>query len=554
MDRLDYDEEGGRLLLLKEFLPQVTPGLAYLNDLPLYQFPGEAAPAYDAKGKLIGYEFAARPDVLFRLREEIAAVETTAFEALADHYQGRVTEERQIANLPTVAIPHQPNFVKVLRPVQAKAIDFGLRHKFVLYAMDMGTGKTVTSLYAMQCLLTRGEVRRWLVISPVAGIDDAWRKEFGEASIPHVVATNAEKLHDVRNSFVVVGREQLLAFLRNGQNSPEHLIGTFDGYTLDESSVVKDTENVTHRLLADLRPCMNALFLLNGTPIENSVRELFNQIDLVQPGSLGSWEQFACRHGLRENERPSWPWLMKLVQTELADKMFVAKMENPHPVHEKTLWVELTGEQEELYQAWENRYDNAWDSGERLACYTRMQQAANDTGLLLDQYQPGHSAKRELLKELLPSLTLYGRKSLIYSQYREWIKPLALEFSGPDALTWIGGMTPSGRRDTLARIWNEEREQLLWANDAALKSLNLQCVWNVVNLDLPWGGVVYQLVARAMRGDTDHPVYWIRLMTNTRIDRKKERLVQEKRELLTACVRSLPEALKEGLLTWEDLA
>ncbi len=497
------------------------------------------------------FELPERPDVLLTLRTQLpiysaSIKETAGFKRYAAGIETKHRAEVDAQKVERAIIPFLPMFAKTPWPVQTRAIDFALRNPYCLLAMDMGTGKTMTSLWVAASLQTQEKVRRWLIVAPVSAIVGTWERELSDASLPHrIVRSKADYRPD--KPFVVVCPDQLLTHAAAGKVRRENLCADYDGMIVDESQRLANPKNELYRYLADVRRGMTACVLLNGTPIENRLSELWAQLDFLKPGGFGTWASFDRRFrggGIRR------------IQSELIDTVFVARLADLGidlpPLIVKTMFLPLAPQQQEAYDRLVTLCRQLGNNTQRLKAYGALQQVVNDLGLIREPYEAGASTKVQALNEILPSLQCYERKTILYSQYRRWIEALSARFdSSPTLLT--GKMGAEQRRQSLDRFQNDPSCQLLWMTDAGTRALNLQHAYHVVSLDLPWSARVQQLVARARRADTDHPVCHVRLLTDTPYERQKLRLVDSKIDLLNAVTGSLPDLIRRGVFDWDDL-
>jgi SNF2 family DNA or RNA helicase len=530
-------------------------------DRPRQLFPREnryhTVTQADGRNRCLGYSLPARADIALKLKHHyVLADQTPAYQAFVAGLVQQQEQEVQARSC-TPAIPYLPGFGDELYPVQVQAIDFQLRNHFVLLACDMGLGKTRTALYGQAAALAQRVTRKCLILGPASALSggQAWEKELTRALVPYTLIRTAA-VYAVDTPFVLVSPEQLLTHLRSGKITVAELAQLFDGVILDESSRVGKDWNVLSGILRELRPSLKTLVFLNGTPIENRIRELWEQVDILRPGLLGTWEAFRARHGIQDEQKPCPVLCRELLQRELLPVVFVARLEeigkSVPPLLTETLVVALSPAQQLAYDAVEDYLKNAATDEDRLKCYTVLQQVCDSPSLV--GYPEHESAKETLFREsVLPGLTAWGRKSILYSGFETWITELAGKYGGPDPLIYKGGRTPKQRDELSRRFKTDPRELLLWGTGAITKALNLQEAWHVVSLDLPWSAAVYQLVARARRGDTDHKVTWLRIISDTPFEQRKLALIEQKWDLLQDTVMSLPDLLKAGVLSWKEL-
>ena len=175
-----------------------------------------------------------------------------------------------------------------LRPYQEYARQLILEKPAVGLLLDMGMGKTATTLMAIRDLLYDAfDVQRVLVIAPLRVAETTWSDECAEW----------EPLQDFRVSTVIGSEKQRLAALAtpadlytiNRENVPwlVQRYGKdwpFDMVVIDESSSFKNHRSKRFRALKRIRPRIRRLVELTGTPAPNGLIDLWSQIYLLDGG------------------------------------------------------------------------------------------------------------------------------------------------------------------------------------------------------------------------------------------------------------------------------
>ena len=184
-------------------------------------------------------------------------------------------------------------FQASLHPHQLDGVRFlwhrSTHRRGVLLADEMGLGKTIQVLAWLAILHERNRLRPSLVVAPVALLSN-WQEELAKFAPkiswaahygPHR-ATRIEHLPDadvILTSYETVSRDQLI-------------LGQVDwrAVVLDEAQLIK---NVSTGRAEAVKALKNAYRVaLTGTPVENSLRDLWSIVDFVQPGLLGSLRTF----------------------------------------------------------------------------------------------------------------------------------------------------------------------------------------------------------------------------------------------------------------------
>ena len=170
---------------------------------------------------------------------------------------------------------------------QSYATEFILNHPVAAILLQMGLGKSVITLTAMQELFRRGEIRKALVIAPLRVARDTWPEEIRKW----------DHLRGLKFS-VAVGtadeRKQAIALspqitLINRENVPwlvQHLGNRFDYdmVVIDELSSFKNWEAKRFRALMKVRPSVLRVVGLTGTPSPNGYMDLFAEYRVLDMG------------------------------------------------------------------------------------------------------------------------------------------------------------------------------------------------------------------------------------------------------------------------------
>ena len=169
---------------------------------------------------------------------------------------------------------------------QQYAIDFIESHPTAAVLLDMGLGKTVITLTALNDLLFDCfEVSRVLVIAPLRVARNTWPQEIGKW----------EHLKHLRYS-VVVGtekerrdalRKQASLYIINRENVPwlvEKTDFTYDAIVIDELSSFKNWSSKRFKALMKVRPLAKRVIGLTGTPSGNGLMDLFAEFKVLDMG------------------------------------------------------------------------------------------------------------------------------------------------------------------------------------------------------------------------------------------------------------------------------
>lgn len=322
---------------------------------------------------------------------------------------------------------------------------------------------------------------------------------------------------------------------------------------LDEAQNIKNFTSQNAR--AAKRINAHTRLALTGTPMENSVSELWSLFDFVLPGYLPPARDFLRRFGegqqAEELKMRIRPFMMrrlkKEVMTQLPDKL------------EENLFAQMGAEQRRVYnaallQSRSRVHDLLAQKGldgsriEVLAAITLLRQICCHPRLAMPEYK-GESAKLELLMEMLPEALKEGRRALIFSQFTGMLKIIRerLDEAGIPSL-YLDGETPARERGQLADRFNEGNEPVfLISLKAGGTGLNLTGADLVIHFD-PWWNPTAEDQAndRAHRLGQDKTVSIVHLIALSSIEEAVVEMGRRKRRLFDRLItpgEALPQKL-----------
>lgn len=388
-------------------------------------------------------------------------------------------------------------------PYQQAGIEAILEKPGVALWMEMGLGKTVVTLTAIdQLLYDRLEIRRVLIIAPRKVAEATWQDE----------AAKWEHLRHLRLSTVLGSEKQRLAalaapadiYIINRENTA-WLVQTlgrkwdFDMVVLDEASSFKNHAAQRFKALKAVRPRIHKLVELTGTPSPNGLLDLWAQVWLLDQG------QRLGRYITHYRQQYFWPTqysyepkaeAAEAIHTAIRDIVLSFKAADHLTLPEKItedIPVVLDETARDLYKTLEREYLLNVD-GEAITA----QQAASLTGKLLQlcngslydetgAVHPLHRCKLDAFDELIDALD--GQSALVFYNFR----------FDEEQLTELlktrhkGLRTAVLRSDAEARAWNAGKLDVLLAQPASCAyGLNLQqgghhLIW----YSLPWSLELY---------------------------------------------------------------
>lgn len=385
-----------------------------------------------------------------------------------------------------------------------------------LLADEMGLGKTIQILAFFACLRTNLPI---LVVTPSSLIYN-WKAEI-ERFIPDI----KPYLHIGQQRSMNEEAKVILttySILRQDEELFKKL--SFSCVVLDESSAIKNDASLTAQIAYQLRA--EAKFALNGTPIENSLDELWSQFHFVQPSLLGDKKAFLKSAGnIKEKIRP---FFLKRTKAQV-------DLQLP-PKFEQIVWVEMEKEERELYEKFQNDAVKLIEEGveplQILEKILRLRQILCHPKLV-DEEMP--SSKFDLFMQDIEALYEQKSKVLIYSQFTQMLKLMAKEFEdrGYKYLYLDGETPPEERQKRVVSFQNDPEKQLFIISlKAGGVGLTLTAADYVILYDPWWNEAVEeQAASRAHRIGRDKSLIIKKYLTLQSIEENMLSLKKHKLDL-----------------------
>ena len=438
------------------------------------------------------------------------------------------------STIPAASLPD--DLIADLRSYQRIGVNwlaFLREHSFgALLADDMGLGKTLQAMCVM-----RG---RTLVVAPTSVLY-AWEEQLARFRPKLAVCRYHGPMRKLAGKADVVITTYSL--LRMDIDLLSEI--NWDTIVLDESQTIKNPDSQVARAAYRLRGAFK--LTLSGTPVENSLEDLWSQMHFLNPGLLGDRDDFDREFVVRIRAGDSSasqalrarvaPFMMRRLKRDVAREL--------PPKTEVILECELDAEERITYESVlaASRSDVMRNLTEGtnvlsvLELLLRLRQACCHVGLL-----PGHTAssssKVRLLLESLEHSIGQGHRALVFSQ---WTSLLDLvEPALHDRMITFGridGATTD--RDSVMREFQREDgpSVLLLSLKAGGVGLNLTAADHVYILDPWWNPAVEDQAAdRAYRIGQVNPVLVHRLVARDTVEERVVALQGQKRQLLSAAV------------------
>jgi|688.fasta_scaffold31693_2 SNF2 family DNA or RNA helicase len=504
----------------------------------------------------------------------LASIDSEQFKGLPIEFSMTPTladiQQQMLGNVPLKpsVVPKEIN--ATLRPYQHEGIGWleRLRHMHLngILADDMGLGKTVQAIIAVTQNKAKHPQSISIIVCPTSLVYN-WKEEFNrfnpKLKVLPVDGTPAQRKKlqtEIKKYDIVITSYSLLQ-----KDIEFYKTIPFSYAILDEAQHIKNrgTRNAKSVKMIQAKHRL----ILTGTPIENSLDELWSLFDYLMPGLLSSYDRFVEKYirnpsftngknmeGLR---RKVSPFILRRMKKDVLSEL--------PPVSEILYHCHLSEVQRELYHSYaESAREELSQLVKKegfdrvqihvLATLTRLKQICCHPAIFAKESpEPGDSAKYDMLLELLQTLIEGGHKTVIFSQYtrmlnimRNDLEKLGIRFEYLDG--------SSKNRLNIVKKFNEDEQVpvFLVSLKAGGAGLNLVGADTVIHYDMWWNPAVEdQATDRVHRIGQKNSVSAYKLVTLDSIEEKILQLQNRKKGLVKNVVACDEEAISK--LTWEEV-
>lgn len=486
-------------------------------------------------------------------------------ESLADRRPHCSSAIRSMLAESPPALPRLPEaFRHILRDYQREGVDF-LSDRILygagpLLADDMGLGKTIQVLALLESWRQSrpGQPCRALVVCPAAVIS-VWQQQAARFCPALPVSAHIGNAGRRQRTLSCWEDGLLVCHYGIARQDLEALANRdFDFIILDEAQNIKNPKAQSTIAIKQIKARHRVA--LTGTPLENRLADLWSIMDFLNPGLLGTLDDFSgwsgAADGLHALARRIGPLMLRRTKTLVAGQL------PPRTVDVRM--VSMTPHQRELYrreqQANRVRIHDCGAMGV-LAALTRLRQLCCSTELLYKEEcageENGGSAKLQYLLEKCAELISAGHSVLVFSQFTTMLDIIRREMDAAGIPNMIvTGQTPLEQRAKIVDDFNgsEEERVLLLSLKAAGTGLTLTRADYVFLYDPWWNPAVEnQAIDRTHRIGQTRPVFAYRLVTEDSVEEHVLTLLREKQELFDAVVDGAAEDAAIGRLDRETL-
>ncbi|MCL2783480.1 MAG: DEAD/DEAH box helicase, partial [Propionibacteriaceae bacterium] len=479
---------------------------------------------------------------------DLPIVSCEASGLLGDLLRGEAERSLKSVKVPT-------SFTGKLRPYQQRGVSWlaflGALGLGACLADDMGLGKTV-QLLALETYERRGRKRLLptLLICPVSLVGN-WQAEAARFApkLRVCVHHGSARAHSDELTDAIARADLVITTYQTLLRDQEELGAVqWRRVVLDEAQAVKNAATRAAKAVRTL-PSDHRV-ALTGTPVENRLAELRSIMDFLNPGILGSPDQFNIRFArpiesghqaepLQRLRAITQPFILRRVKT---DKTIISDL--PEKIETKQTCL-LTPEQASLYAVVVDEMMQKIETstgierrGNVLAAMTKLKQICNHPAQFLhDGSSLRHrSGKIERLDEIVEEILAEDAKALIFTQFTEFgdmlLRHLSARFN-QDVL-YLHGQVPATRRQEMVREFQTDGGPSLFILSlrAGGVGLNLTGASHVIHIDRWWNPAVEnQATDRAYRIGQNQRVQVHTFICKGTLEEHIDLMMEQKKEL-----------------------
>ncbi len=478
--------------------------------------------------------------------------------AYIKHLNRYYSDDQEQASTETKVPALPQDLENTLRSYQRDGVDWLYRRASgegaALLADDMGLGKTLQTLAFLKLWQKKGTA---LVVCPATLLGN-WRDEAAkfvpDLKVLVMHGTKRKKYFEVMESADII----ITSYALLDRDIKEYQDFGFGAMVLDEASAIRNPDTLAAKAARKVNT--TARIAISGTPVENSVRDLWSIYQFLLPGYLGGREDFKQRYEIPSvaevqdqstraaMQRLRWrtePFMLRRTKSLVA-KDLPAKLES-------IIWCEPTSAQKESYQVILRQGAEKVDllrkqsgaDGARMQMLTvllRLRQTCCDLRLLDDQLREKTitemSAKLVRLMELLAEAQRGGHRVLVFSQFTSMLALIRNELDRENIdYCYLDGAT----RDRSAAVERFQKPDgppvFLISLKAGGYGLTLTAADTVVLFDPWWNPAVEaQAADRVHRIGQTRPSTIYKFITRGTVEEKILKLQERKLGMINAAM------------------
>ena len=420
-----------------------------------------------------------------------------------------------------------------------------------ILADDMGLGKTLQLLTVIESYNENSDEKRTSMVVCPSSLALNWFNEinkFAPTLKTTVIAGNAEErkrlIQKLQDYDIIITSYDLL---KRDVDTYTEINYEYKFIIADEAQYIKNNNTQNFKAIKKIKA--QTKFALTGTPIENSLAELWSIFDFSMPGYLYSYRKFKESFEtpiIKEEDTYKMSKLKMLIEPFILRRI---KEEVLTELPEKTVTVlnsEMEEEQQKLYMSYMSKareevenelIASGFEKNQMkiLALLMRLRQICCHPKLFIDNYDGG-SGKLNQCMEIIKDAVQGNHKILLFSGYTSMFDIIEKELEKEDIKYFkLTGQTKVSERIELVDEFNENNDikVFLISLKAGGTGLNLIGADMVIHYD-PWWNISAenQATDRTYRIGQKRNVQVYKLITKNSIEEKIYELQQKKAKLV----------------------
>ena len=444
---------------------------------------------------------------------------------------------------------------RILRPYQKEGF-YWLEHLRKMrfggcLADDMGLGKTIQTISLLESAYSQSILPASLVVAPTSLLHN-WQNELKKFAPDLKTCIYAGSKR--RNSGTITdlfNEYQIIISSYGIVRSDCDYLADYPFYyiILDESQFIKNPDSNIYKAVKSLSS--EHKLALTGTPIENSLNDLWAQFNFINPdmlGSLSSFRNHYINRIVRDKDKKTETTLLRMIQPFILRRTKEEVTPELPPVTQEIVYCDMTEEQEKIYTSEKNSIRNEMLENKELflknnilalRSLLRLRLLSNHPSMAIPDYT-GDSGKFDQILLYFESIKATGHKVLIFSSFVKHLNLLVKIFEERDwKYALLTGRTANREEEITRFKENPDINAFFISLKAGGTGLNLTAADYVFILD-PWWNPAseMQALSRSHRIGQDKPVMVYRFISSDSIEEKIIDLQNKKYQLLETFVAS----------------
>ncbi len=411
-----------------------------------------------------------------------------------------------------------------------------------ILADDMGLGKTLQMITVLEN--TKSDHKVSIVITPATLILN-WQDEIKKFSTDLNVLCISGSLENRKKSIQQINNYNVIItsydYLRRDYNLYKDYC--FEYIILDEAQYIKNQATKNAKAVKELNGIHH--FALTGTPIENSLAELWSIFDFLMPNYLFNYHYFKEhfeRPIVRDEDKDVQHRLKKMVEPFILRRTKQDVLDELPDKIENNIKIAFSKDEEKLYIANLSQINNKLkttldvkqiDKFQILSMMTRLRQLCCEPRILYNEIQEP-SSKMKACLDIIRKAKENNQKVLLFSSFTTSLNLIEKELRKEDISYYVlTGSTNKIKRHQLVNAFqNDNTNVFLISLKAGGTGLNLTSASIVIHYD-PWWNMSAQNQAtdRAYRIGQTNNVQVYKLIMKNSIEEKIQKLQEQKQDL-----------------------